>query len=143
MKRCLGCGEEKPLDAYRVHSRGRFGRYPRCRACEGEALRAKYWADPETARAVNRAKSRKPTDNTTEAQRKAKREWAARNPEKRRAQEALNNAVRRHGLIRQPCEVCGAVAQAHHPDYSRPLDVRWLCVKHHRAEHHLGPHEKR
>jgi len=33
-------------------------------------------------------------------------------------------------------EVCGAEnAQAHHDDYSRPLDVRWLCDTHHRQHH--------
>lgn len=39
-------------------------------------------------------------------------------------------------LTRQPCEVCGSEkAQAHHDDYSKPLDVRWLCTTHH-AEWH-------
>lgn len=39
-------------------------------------------------------------------------------------------------LVRQPCEVCGAVkVHAHHDDYSKPLAIRWLCQKHHR-EHH-------
>ena len=39
-------------------------------------------------------------------------------------------------LKRGPCEVCGEPdAQAHHDDYSKPLDVRWLCDRHHR-EHH-------
>lgn len=39
-------------------------------------------------------------------------------------------------LVRQPCEVCGITpANAHHDDYDRPLDVRWLCVRHHAALH--------
>lgn len=39
-------------------------------------------------------------------------------------------------LLRQPCEVCGiAKVDAHHDDYSEPLNVRWLCRKHH-LEHH-------
>jgi hypothetical protein len=40
-------------------------------------------------------------------------------------------------LKRQPCEVCGTEqdVQSHHDDYSKPLEVRWLCRKHHR-EHH-------
>ena len=39
-------------------------------------------------------------------------------------------------MTRQPCEVCGnAKAQAHHDDYGKPLDVRWLCTTHH-AEWH-------
>ena len=42
-------------------------------------------------------------------------------------------------LIRQPCEVCNTEidVQAHHDDYYKPLEVRWLCRKHHR-EHHLN-----
>jgi hypothetical protein len=44
-------------------------------------------------------------------------------------------------LKRQPCEVCGTEedVQAHHDDYSKPLDVRWLCRKHHREHHKLNP----
>ncbi len=37
----------------------------------------------------------------------------------------------RHGvLVRQPCEACGRsdrVSHAHHDDYAKPFDVRWLC----------------
>jgi hypothetical protein len=35
-----------------------------------------------------------------------------------------------------PCEVCGdPQTHAHHDDYSKPLDVRWFCPRHHREEH--------
>lgn len=45
-------------------------------------------------------------------------------------------AIKRGDLVRQPCEVCGfPQAQAHHDDYSKPLDVRWLCPKHHNMHH--------
>lgn len=31
-------------------------------------------------------------------------------------------------LVRQPCERCSKLkVQAHHDDYSKPLEVRWLC----------------
>lgn len=45
--------------------------------------------------------------------------------------------IKQGELIRQPCEVCNTDVdvQAHHDDYMKPLDVRWLCRKHHR-EHH-------
>lgn len=39
-------------------------------------------------------------------------------------------------LIVQPCEICGSVeVHKHHEDYSRPLDVRWLCVPCHSEIH--------
>lgn len=45
-------------------------------------------------------------------------------------------AIFRGDLIRQPCEVCGKRnVDAHHDDYARPLDVRWLCRSHHKIHH--------
>lgn len=44
----------------------------------------------------------------------------------------VTRAVKSGRLVKQPCEVCGLTAvQAHHDDYSKPLDVRWLCITHH------------
>ena len=60
----------------------------------------------------------------------------ARHPEKTRARRLVYWAVRRGNLQRQPCEVCGAPeVHAHHEDYSKPLEVRWLCSAHHLAAH--------
>jgi hypothetical protein len=44
-------------------------------------------------------------------------------------------AIQSGNLVREPCEVCGNNAEAHHEDYSKPLDVTWLCKKHHAARH--------
>ena len=38
-------------------------------------------------------------------------------------------------IIRAPCERCGRYAIAHHDDYALPLDVRWLCPRHHSLWH--------
>jgi hypothetical protein len=54
----------------------------------------------------------------------------------RRAHSITWHAIESGRLRPQPCEVCGrADAHAHHDDYLKPLDVRWLCSKHH-AEWH-------
>ena len=52
-----------------------------------------------------------------------------------RARTRLNHAVRDGKLERLPCVVCGDVAEAHHEDYNKPLDVTWLCRMHHRIYH--------
>lgn len=45
-------------------------------------------------------------------------------------------AFRNGTLIRKPCEVCGnSRVHAHHEDYSKPLDVKFLCSKHHTETH--------
>lgn len=59
-----------------------------------------------------------------------------KDPAKYAARLALTKALRNGTLTRQPCEVCGNPAtDGHHDDYTKPLDVRWLCRKHH-GEHH-------
>lgn len=55
---------------------------------------------------------------------------------KHKTRRATSKAISSGRLVRQPCEVCGALeVEAHHDDYSKPLDVRWLCPEHHRAHH--------
>lgn len=54
---------------------------------------------------------------------------------RRNARSKLNHYIRDKHLLRQPCEICGAKAEAHHDDYNKPLDVRWLCFRHHREWH--------
>lgn len=55
---------------------------------------------------------------------------------RRSATFTVNNAIRDGRLQRLPCEGCDASpAQAHHDNYDRPLDVRWLCTVCHAAEH--------
>ncbi len=67
----------------------------------------------------------------------ARREYdRARDPIKRNAQASIRKRVARGKLKRGPCEVCGkALTDAHHDDYSKPADVRWLCRKHHKQLH--------
>lgn len=44
---------------------------------------------------------------------------------------AVKYAVKSGRLKRTPCELCGnPKVQAHHADYGKPLEVRWLCRVH-------------
>jgi hypothetical protein len=67
-------------------------------------------------------------------------ERKSRDSHKFRAQKAVADAVRT-GRLKKPehCEVCGekipkGKLQGHHEDYSKPLEVRWVCTKCHPAE---------
>lgn len=70
-----------------------------------------------------------------EKRRRHSGQWKKKNREKHRAHWLVEYAVKSGKLERQPCEVCGdANVQAHHDDYDKPLEVRWLCPLHHRHE---------
>jgi len=61
----------------------------------------------------------------------------AKNPIRFAAMQAVQTAVRKGLLIRQPCSVCGNVkSEGHHHDYGKPLEVEWLCKLHHLEKHH-------
>lgn len=48
-------------------------------------------------------------------------------------------ALRRGKITRKPCQKCGSEkSQMHHHDYSKPLEVEWLCRPCHLWEHY-GP----
>jgi hypothetical protein len=63
--------------------------------------------------------------------------YYARYPERRKANNVVNHAVRDGRLVKpDACEHCGADVplEGSHTDYSRPLDVEWLCVSCHRTK---------
>jgi excisionase family DNA binding protein len=52
------------------------------------------------------------------------------------ARGVVAKALLRGWIQRRPCETCGdEPADAHHDDYSMPLEVRWLCPSHHHLQH--------
>lgn len=128
-KGCSGCGEVKPRSDF--YSRGRKIQ-SKCKLCVTRRQRARR--DAGLTQALERARYHgNPRVRALVAANTAR--WKARNPDKLRAENAVATAIRRGDLVRQPCEVCGEKAQAHHEDYARPLDVRWLCPLHHARQH--------
>ena len=66
------------------------------------------------------------------------REWrkthrlAGEQLKRARARSYLHVYIKRGKVQRGPCETCGRKkVEAHHDDYSKPLQVRWFCRKHH------------
>ena len=67
-----------------------------------------------------------------------KKKWDKNNPEKKRAQTILNNAVRDKRIIKPIyCSICEKKTRlhGHHDDYSKPLDVEWMCAICHKTFH--------
>lgn len=61
---------------------------------------------------------------------------AKKYPERVYARQLTQVAIRNGKIIATPCEVCGKTkVQAHHDNYDKPFEVRFLCPVHHKVIH--------
>ncbi len=79
--------------------------------------------------------------HTPMTQSKMRQEHRERYPHREAARIAVAKAIYNGELTRGACEVCGTTEQieAHHPDYSKQLEVEWLCRQHHTEFHRNNP----
>lgn len=114
------------------------GRYTYCRVCFNNMKREQRALNPEQYRKYQRDYAREGRLLNPDIYRgldsiRYQRDKEIR-PEKVAARNKVHELTRARSKIsiKQPCEVCGTPAEAHHDDYSRPLEVRWLCSVHHK-----------
>ena len=105
-----------------------------CKLCQVNYAREWRERNKERYRNYKRHYAKKPEQHEYSAERRLLDRTLF--PEKVAAINKLNNAMRYHKIEKQPCEVCGDPnTHAHHNDYSKPLEVRWLCPRHHAQVH--------
>lgn len=129
-KACTVCKELLPLADFPYKSGTYDGHTPQCRSCDQVRQRAQYLKHRE--RRLEGARQYRAEGKGAEVMARHRE----RHPNKEVARQGLRNAIRRGELLKQPCEVCGASdVEAHHCDYTKPLDVMWLCKEHHSEWH--------
>ena len=149
MKTCFKCGATKLLSDFYKHPMMAGGRVNKCKECnkadvrENRSCRIAYYRayDRNRANILKRKLARAAYAETSagrDAQNRGIRAYKIRHPLKRSAHIIAGNAIRDGRILKQPCVICGEEkAQAHHDDYSKPLDVRWLCSEHHNEYHNV------
>ena len=146
LKRCPRCKTEKYRDAFYKNSRTTSGVTCWCKDCI-KICHALYRKTEDPV--ARRASDRRCYTNNNEHYKQKRKLWGIvtgyqykRDKQKQSAKAAVKYAVKIGKLVRLPCELCGdAKTQAHHTDYTRKLDVMWLCGKHH-GETWLKPNEQ-
>jgi len=133
MKRCTKCGEIRPASGFGKDRRRKDGLQSQCKECFRERKAEYHLKNGDAVRKKHREYYAKNRERTIERVRL----WRLANPEKIKAEGAVAHAKKMGRLIVEPCETCGSTenVDAHHDDYTKPLDVRWLCKSCHRRHH--------
>ncbi len=145
-KQCFKCLAVKPLSDFYKHSQMADGRLNKCKeCCKKEASinrleKIDYYLEYDKGRAnlphrIAQRKIYSKTEDGKIAANKAKKKWSESNSIKKAASILVNNRIKSGAIVKpKNCEACNASGiriHGHHDDYSRPLEVRWLCSKCH------------
>lgn len=134
-KVCSGCGRDLPLTAFAKNKNGKFGVHSKCKECKNSKQKASY--NPEKQSQYYQENKEqiaeyRQTNEWKQLHAEQSRRYRKKYPEKVRA----HAAVAQLNLETETCVMCGAMGiEKHHPDYSQPLDIIWLCKKCHTEIH--------
>lgn len=131
-KTCFKCNQTKPIDDFYKHSRMSDGHLGKCKECTKKDSRDRYCSDDGRKKIIAYELKRARDVDRRKRRVEYARRMNKRSPEKYKARNMVKNYLRDGKLFKKPCEMCGEIkVQAHHTDYSKPIDVMWLCRKHH------------
>lgn len=145
----MKCGAAKPLSEFYRHSGMKDGHLGKCKECTKRDVRDNRIKNIDRIREYDRnrpnAAERKERNKENYRKRIAtpegrKREWEAKkkyiNSTKKASNTIVGNAVRDGKISKKPCAKCGSLeSDAHHENYYEPLNIIWLCKKHHGERH--------
>jgi len=130
----------KPVGEFYAHKGMADGHLNKCKECtKADAFNHRHGPKREQVLAYDRERAKQP--HRVEMRVRIVKQWSADHPDRRLAQGRLRYAVKAGWVKPWPvCFMpdCDKKPEAHHPDYSDPLAVVWLCTAHHRQAHALA-----
>ncbi|WP_201319072.1 hypothetical protein [Paenibacillus sp. EPM92] len=152
-RKCSRCLEIKELSAFPFQKKSATGYAGLCRKCSYQRNKAaiqrrrerdplkelnykrEYQSRPEVR---GKVRERYVQSRTSNPEKYKAKEATQKQSEKGKARNALRNAVHAGKIVKpEKCEQCKTIGnvEGHHPDYSKPLEVVWLCRPCHRKVH--------
>ena len=129
-KKCFKCEKVKPLADFYKHTQMKDGRVNKCKDCNKKDVGEHRMANLEKIRAYDRNRGSRQSKEYLS-------EYRNKYPNKYKAHIMVNSSINSKKLFKEPCCECGTdkSVHAHHDDYLKPLNVRWLCAAHHSQWH--------
>jgi hypothetical protein len=144
MKTCGKCEVEKDESEFCKKTAAPSGLQPHCKPCMALAQRKYYARHTEKLNAATREFRARHQEYYSDYQaayrasgkmKEALEKWNAKNPRKIGAHRILLKAIKDGDLVREPCHCGNPKSHAHHNDYSKPMEVLFLCAQHHKDHH--------
>jgi len=151
-KKCTRCHKIKSLNNFNKRKGSKDGHRSDCQTCQRRINLEYYYKNHAKCKLV----SRRYNENNKDKKKKfrdsykkkfpekvkaimsiATKKWADKNPEKRKAYSEVYCAMKCGKIIKESCSKCGGNndVMAHHEDYTKPLEILWLCRLCHIVEH--------
>ena len=134
LKSCKKCQAELPFSDFYVHRRMADGHLSFCKTCVKARVHRHYYDTREKQSEQERRRNQNPDRRRKRAE--YQRKYRSRYSERCNARQIVSNAVRDGRLTPERCACGSNRVQAHHRDYSKPMDVEWVCFKCHRENEH-------
>ena len=131
-KTCFKCQQTLDLSEFYPHPQmadGHLNKCKECARCDAMQIRRKK---VDYYREYDRARSGLP--HRISKCKAVSRQRNAEHPERAKATSKARRAFLAGRIQREPCHFCGSTEnlEMHHPDYSQPLRIYWLCRTCHR-----------
>ena len=128
-KKCFKCGRLKSIDEFYKHPAMADGYLGKCKECAKKDVRKNRVKNIDYYREYDRERGNRQTKELHDAYKK-------KYPTAHKARAMVAKAIREGKLFREPCQICKEEnVHAHHDDYAKPLNIRWLCAAHHSQWH--------
>lgn len=129
-KTCFKCGEVKDLSFFYKHKQMADGHVNKCKECNKKDVIDNRKSKIDYYREYDRARGNRQNSDYL-------KEYREKYPRKYKAHAMIRNAISRGVLFKESCSECGSdfSVHAHHDDYAKPLNIRWLCAACHKKWH--------
>lgn len=144
MKRCTKCDLKRELHEFYKSKSTNDGYHNSCKECWKTRRKERYVENRDGVRKqcrryyVENAEHLKSKSRLHKKTYDETKRWRKSHPEKYKAHYTVNNALKRGEIMKaKECRICGSQTKlhAHHADYSKPLDVLWVCIDCHSKIH--------
>jgi len=146
-KKCIKCDKVIDISKFHIQKKSKYGVRNTCKKCVSiysklyrinniEKIKEYDNNRPNRLERIEYNKLISKTDHGKMIKKKCIDNYNSKFPEKMIARRMVSNGIRDGKITKKPCSICGdKKSQAHHDDYSKPLDIVFLCDIHHKERH--------